>query len=105
MKIFLVVDALEETRRSLKTLHQALTTVRRRNLWALRKVQKQPEVLPSFLLASFLLGGSEVSAPRRVSRSPLSVSVHKPLLAVGEYYPGSVVLLVVDLLAALNNDL
>ena len=59
----------------------------------------QPEVLPSFLLAPFPPGGSEVSALRRVSRSPLSVLVHKPLLVVGEDYPGSVVLLVVDLLA------
>ena len=65
----------------------------------------QPEVLPSFLLAPFLPGGSEVSALRRVSRSPLSVSVQKPLFVVREGYTGGVVLLVVDLLAPLNNDL
>ena len=65
----------------------------------------QLEVLPSFLQAPFLPGASEISALRRVSRSPLSVSVHKPLLVVGEDHPGGVVHLVVVLLTALNNDL
>ena len=65
----------------------------------------QPEVMPSFLLAPFLPGDSEVSALTRVSRSPLSVLVHKPLLVGGEDYPGGVVLLVVVLLTTLNNDL